>query len=168
MIMVPLGDEAPTPATASRHPGWLPEASRPGAPVYHCYRYDQAAHGRPTDAGGAALPFPATARLWQQRPWCQYETAAVVDADLAITWLGKQLRTAASSVAAAVPDAVQRLSAQWRACKEALNSREAACHTSITCPDGNVLAWAVVAVWDRSATHPLLRQATAGPDRSVS
>lgn len=166
--MAPFDASTPAPLRTAAPAGRSPGASRPGTPVYHCYRYDQAAHGRPTDAGGAALPLPATARLWYQRPWCRYEAAAFFGADLAITWLGEQLRTAASSMAAAVPDAVQRLSAQWRACQEALNSRDSACHTSACCPEGNVLAWAIVAVWDRSATHPLLRQAAAGPDRSAS
>lgn len=158
------------PGPADRPRGQRHGTGRPptGAPIYHCYRYDRSAHGLPRDAEGTVLlDLPAAARDWSRHPWCQYETHLVPVAEIATAWLGEQLRAAAGALPAAGPDAALRLEAQWQSCTEALFSLASACHTSVTVPGGTRLAWAIVAVWDPTATHPLLRGDASGSQRGT-
>lgn len=140
-----------------------------GTATYHCYRYARLEHGLPTDTDGTViLGLPATPRAWHHHPWHQYETGVFLDAEVATAWLGDQLRAAATALAADDPQAAERLAAQWRECRTCLDRLESACHTSVAFPGGNLLGLAIVAIWDSSEIHPLLRVAPAAVEGSAS
>jgi hypothetical protein len=166
MLTVDLPKEAATeanrPPNKPVHGQTAVGAPRPGgAPVYHCYRYVRAEHGRPCEGDGTiVLALPATARAWHKNPWHQYEAATFLESEVAAGWLGDQIRAAAAPLLTADPATAARFAKEWARCRQELNSLQSACHTSVELPEGNLIGLAIVAVWDRNAVHPLLQRAS--------
>lgn len=148
----------PTPQRGPRdHRPAKQRPPRPGTAVYHCYRYASDSDPVPAYADGTAPGhLPTDARGWRLTPWRDYEDTAEFDADAATSWLTTQIRGTAAGHPGHVVD--QRVvDAASAGCTAALNSLASAYQTTINLPGGNVLALAVVAIWDPAVIHPRLQ-----------
>lgn len=141
--------------------------TRRGASVYHCFRYESAVDPVPLYANGTAVAhLPADPREWRVRPWREYEATALYDADTATSWLGAQLRAATevSGTRSAVIE--QWIAAIADECTEALLTMVSAYQTVVELSGGNLLALAVVGIWDSSQIYPLLRGLAAPSEQA--
>lgn len=137
-----------------------------GTATYRCYRYDRTEHGLPMDAEGTVLlNLPSVARIWHRNPWYQFEADVFLDAGTASAWLGVELREAAHRLRGTDPAAERRITMYRQACEKALFSLDSACQVIMDLPGGNLLGLAIVAIWDSTATHPLLQSDRRAPVR---
>lgn len=129
-----------------------------GTSVYRCFRYERAVDPAPVYANGVTVPhLPADPREWRVRPWREYEATALYESQAATAWFGRQLRDAAARSGGISAAAESWIGAVASECAAALGTLVSAYQTAVDLPGGNLLAVAVVGMWDSSEVHPLLR-----------
>jgi hypothetical protein len=134
----------------------------PGTPVYHCYRYESSRHNPVYDADGTILlRLPVTERGWRANPWHQFEDRTWLSSEEALGWLGDRLRDVAWALRPTNRAASQAVMKALDDCKGALFSMQSACQTVIHLPARGTVAFAIVAAWDLTETHPLLSRGPA-------
>lgn len=134
-----------------------------GTPVYHCYRYESMRHNPVYDADGTILLRPPISeRGWRANPWHQFEDRSWLSSEEALGWLGDRLREVATTLRPTNRAASQAVMEALDDCKSALSSMQSACQTVIHLPARGTVAFAIVASWDPTATHPLLSQGPCG------
>ncbi|WP_335989991.1 hypothetical protein [Glycomyces sp. MUSA5-2] len=138
-------------------PSEEPRLPRPGTAIYHCYRYERRADPVPTYVDGhVAQALPAEARIWRLTPWNRYERGAEFDAPAAVRWVASELQRAVGNLHETDPALTAWVGAFAAECTAALDTSEGAFQTSVELRDGNMIALAVVGLWEPDVFHPRL------------
>jgi hypothetical protein len=141
------------PALVPEHPKPL----RPGTAIYHCYRYERHVDPVPTYADGSVpSALPADPRGWRLTPWRQYERIAEFDAPAATGWVKRQLLPTVGNRAGTDLARDRWVDAIAAECALALDTLAGAYQTWVDLSGGNLLALAVVGIWDSVELHPKL------------